>query len=223
MGRWLDISMAVTDGLRTNHSAPGEEVRITFDCKPDDTPQRKTVRRISTRLHIGTHVDAPEHLVEGAKSLNEIAIDRFVGRAWVADFTHKVPGGVIRAADLEAALGSKLEEDDIAILRTGWNSHYADPDFFDNSPYFSLDAAEWFIARRTKMVAADFLFDPLPHKTETGKPDPVKTRLLAGGVLVMTNADNLDQVKSEQVTLYAFPVKIVPSEAAPTRAVIWEE
>lgn len=223
MGRWVDISMAVTDGLRTNHSRPGEEVRITFDVKPDDTPQRKTVRRISTRLHIGTHVDAPEHLVEGAQSLNEIAIDRFVGPALVADFSHKVPGGVIRAADLEAALSTKIKKDDIVILRTGWNSRYAEPDFFDNSPTFSLDAADWFVAHGTKMVAVDFLCDPLPPNTENGKPDPAKTKLLAGGVLVMTNADHLDQITRERVTLYAFPIKVVPAEAAPTRAVVWED
>ena len=50
-----------------------------------------------------------------------------------------------------------------------------------------------------------------------------KQRLLTAGVLVMTNADGLDQVKKEQVTLYAFPLKVVPAESAPTRAVVWEE
>jgi arylformamidase len=223
MGRWIDISMAVTHGLRTNHSRPGEEVALQYDVRPEDLPQRKTVRRISARLHTGTHVDGPEHLVFGAPRLDEIPIDRFVGRAWIGDMYHKVPSGVISANDLEAAFASKVDKDDICILRTGWNSRYAEADFFDNSPRFGPDAPEWCIAKGLKMVAVDFLCDPIAKELQIGGPDAFKTRLLAAGVLVMTNADNLDKVKKEQVTLYAFPIKIVPSEAAPTRAVVWED
>ena len=72
MGRWIDISMAVTDGLRSNHSRPGEEVRLTYDVEPRTDPAgRKTVRRIGSRLHVGAHVDAPEHLVLGARRLDD--------------------------------------------------------------------------------------------------------------------------------------------------------
>ncbi len=223
MGQWIDISMAITDGLRTNHSKPGEEVVISYDVQPEDLPQRKTVRRISTRLHIGTHVDGPEHLVFGAKRLDEIPIDRFVGRAWIADMHHRVPKGVITAADLDGAFSGKVEKDDICILRTGWNSRYAEPNFFDDSPRFGPDAADWCIAQGIKMMAVDFLCDPIAKELQIGGPDAFKTRLLAHGVLVMTNADHLDQITKDQVTLYAFPIKIVPSEAAPTRAVVWED
>jgi kynurenine formamidase len=223
MGRWIDISMAVTDGLRTNHSRPGEEVQIGYDVRPEDSPQRKTVRRISTRLHIGTHVDGPEHLVFGAPRLDSYPVDRFVGRAWVADMYAKVPKGVIRADDLEAPLGRKVETGDILILRTGWNSRYTEPDFFSDSPWLHPDAADWCISRRLKMIAIDFLSDPLAKEFHVGGPDAFKTRALAADVLVMTNADNLDQIRRDHVTLYAFPLKIVPCEAAPTRAVVWEE
>jgi kynurenine formamidase len=223
MGRWIDISMAVTDGLRTNHSRPGEEVRLTYDVRPDDTPQRKTVRRINTRLHIGTHVDGPEHLVFGAPRLDGLPIDRFVGRAWVGDVYDKVPKGIIDRDDLERLFGAKAGKDDIIILRSGWNSHYTEPDFFSHSPWFDPDAADWCIERELKMVAVDFLCDPIAKELQIGGPDAFKTRLLAGGTLVMTNADDLDQIRQEPVTLYAFPLKIVPSEAAPTRAVVWEE
>jgi kynurenine formamidase len=224
MGRWIDISMAVTDGLRSNHSRPGEEVRLTYDVEPRTDPAgRKTVRRISTRLHVGTHVDAPEHLVLGARRLDDFPIDAFVGPAWVADMYHKVPRGMISPADLEEALGAKVRAGDIILLRTGWNSRYAEPNFFSDTPYFHPDAADWCIAKRLKMVAVDFLCDPMLKELQIGGVDAFKTRLLAGGVLVMTNADRLEAIEKDRVTLFAFPLKIVPSEAAPTRAVAYEE
>jgi len=223
MGRWIDISMAVTDQLRTNHSRPGEEVRLTMDVAPDDTPQRKTVRRINTRLHIGTHIDGPEHLVFGAPRLDEIPIERFTGRAWIGDMYHKVPRGIISASDMENVFGDRAGPGDILILRTGWNSHYAEPDFFVDTPIFGPDAPEWCIARKLNMVVVDFLCDPIQPERQVGGLDAFKTRLLAKDILIMTNADHLDRIKSDRVTLYAFPIKIVPSEAAPTRAVVWED
>lgn len=224
MGRWLDISMAVTDGLRSNHSKPGEEVRITYDVSPEVDPgKRKTVRRISTRLHVGTHVDGPEHLVLGARRLDDFPIESFTGRAWVIDMYDKVPAGMITPDDLEAAVGKQVEAGDIILLRTGWNSRYAEPDFFSGSPYFHPDAADWCIDRKVKMVAVDFLCDPIAEELRIGGVDEFKTRALRAGVLVMTNADHLEQIRKDRVTLYAFPIRIVPSEAAPTRAVVYEE
>ena len=222
MGRWIDISMAIPDGLRTNTSKPGEEVKITYDVKPsDDPPKNKTVRRVSARLHVGTHVDGAEHMVRGAKRIDELPIDSFVGDAWIADFTKKVPRGVITAEDLDDALGAKVRPGDMIILRTGWNSHYALPDFFLDSPTFDPAAADWCIAKKLKLVAVDFLCDPIvPGAHDT---DPFKTKTLGAGVLVLTNADNLDQIKKERVKLYAFPVRFVPAESGLTRAVVWED
>lgn len=224
MGRWIDISMPVTEGQRTNHSAPGQEVRISYDVTPADDPgKRKTVRRISTRLHIGTHIDGPEHLVLGGPRLDSYPIERFVGRAFLVDMADKVPKGLITAADLEARADRGIERGDMLIIRTGWNSRYYEPNFFSDSPYCHPDAADWCIAKGLKLVAIDFLCDPIAKELQIGGTDAFKTRLLAADVLVMTNADNLDQVKRRSVTLYAFPVKIVPAEAAPTRAVVWED
>lgn len=222
MGRWIDISMAVPDGLRTNTSKPGEEVRITYDVKPsDDPPKAKTVRRVSARLHVGTHVDGPEHMLRGAKRIDEFPIDAFVGDAWVVDMYHKVPKGVITPEDLDKAIGSRVGAGDMLIVRTGWNSHYSDADFFSDSPVFAPAAADWCIAKRLKMVAVDFLCDPIVPGAHDS--DPFKTKALGAGVLVLTNADNLQEIEKPRVRLYAFPVRFVPSESGLTRAVVWEE
>lgn len=224
MGRWIDISMAVPDGLRTNTSKPGEEVRITYDVQPsDDPPRAKTVRRVNARLHVGTHVDGPEHMVRGAKRLDEFPVDAFTGRAWIADMYDKVPRGVISAKDVERAVRTEVREGDMVILRTGWNAHYADPNFFSDSPVFDPAAADWFIGRKVKMVVVDFLCDPILKGPHDGPDDPFKTKTLGAGVLVLTNADNLDEITKDRVTLYAFPLKLVPSESGLTRAVVWEE
>jgi arylformamidase len=224
MGRWIDISMPITDGLRSNHSRPGEEVQITYDVTPADDPEkRKTVRRLNARLHVGTHIDGPEHLLLGGERLDEFPIESFVGRARVIDMYHKSPAGVITADDLERGARGTVREGDIVILRTGWNSRYSESNFFSDSPYFHPGAADWSISKKLKMVVVDFLCDPVERERQVGGVDAFKTRVLAAGILVMTNADNLAQIRAQEVMLYAFPLRILPSEAAPTRAVVWED
>jgi kynurenine formamidase len=68
------------------------------------------VRAIHTGFTCGCHVDAPEHMVKGGQQIYQIPVDVFVGPAVIADMTKKVPNGAITAADLEADVGSFIQE-----------------------------------------------------------------------------------------------------------------
>src|SRR5215510_2497405 len=46
------------------------------------------VRGAHMRLHAGTHVDAPSHMVQGGKQIHDLALDMFIGGAVVADVRH---------------------------------------------------------------------------------------------------------------------------------------
>ena len=68
-----------------------------FSCEvyPGDTvPQMKPVRRISEGeiynltditmcVHNGTHIDAPFHFINDGKTVDQISLDKFVGKAYV--------------------------------------------------------------------------------------------------------------------------------------------
>jgi arylformamidase len=220
MPRIVDISMTVYDGLRTNSSRPGEEAQFSYDMTPEADPHGKnrTIRRINARLHTGTHIDAPEHMEKGGKRVDQYPLESFMGTAWIVDMRDKVPGGEIAAADLDRAVGQKIKPGENLIVRTDWTSHYTEPDFFENSPYLTHDAALWCIDRKLNMVAVDFLTDKADHSGPG-----FKVPLLGAGILNMTNVDNLGDVTKEKVTLIAFPLKIIPSEAGLTRAIVIEE
>src|SRR6478752_5068701 len=47
------------------------------------------VRGVHMRLHAGTHVDAPSHMVQGGKQIHDLALDLFIGGAVVADVRHR--------------------------------------------------------------------------------------------------------------------------------------
>ena len=53
-------------------------------CSIDDILEKK----IPLYSHTGTHVDAPAHLIKGAKTLDQLSIEHFYGKAYVLDSTN---------------------------------------------------------------------------------------------------------------------------------------
>lgn len=52
------------------------------------------LRKINLGTHTGTHVDAPAHMVEDGKTLDQIPLDTFIGKAMVVSDLGKIRGQV---------------------------------------------------------------------------------------------------------------------------------
>lgn len=66
--------------------------------------------------HVGTHIDAPRHMVAKGKNLDQISVDRFMGQ-----------GVYIRVGkkfDLEEIKKVDIKEDDIVLFHTGMSDVY---------------------------------------------------------------------------------------------------
>ena len=49
------------------------------------------VSQVIFGTHTGTHIDVPIHKLKGGKSIDEVPIDAFVGKAYVMDLTSLKP------------------------------------------------------------------------------------------------------------------------------------
>lgn len=82
---------------------------------------RQIVRGAHMRLHAGTRVDAPSHMVQGGKQIHDLTLDTFIGGAVVADLRHRGGKAGIRADDLEKSVGGHVQRGDRVLLRTDIN------------------------------------------------------------------------------------------------------
>ncbi|MDQ2871015.1 MAG: cyclase family protein [Acidobacteriota bacterium] len=146
--------------------------------------------------HLGTHADAPSHVVSGGASAGALPLERFLGRARVVD----LPGrGEIGADALPArALGSAR-----ILFRTRGLSFL--------SPLAAVRLAE----RGALLVGTDGgSIDP-----EDAEDLPVHRALLERGVLLLENLD-LSAVEPGDYSLIALPLRVMDLDAAPVRAVL---
>ena len=70
--------------------------------------------------HLGTHCECPYHHFEDGKSVGELPLTTFMGRAIYVNIDFLEPNSHISAADLDRACGDRIKEGDIVILDSNW-------------------------------------------------------------------------------------------------------
>jgi arylformamidase len=117
-------------------------------------------QRITTQLHIGTHIDAPLHWREEGMDVASIPLERLFGPAVVVDLSDSHGDfDVIRPADIESR--AAVSPGDILILHTGYHRYYsggAEPDlvrYFFKRPGGERELAEWCVDRRIRWLGVD--------------------------------------------------------------------
>lgn len=159
---------------------------------------------VSVNTHVGTHVDAPLHMIADGKTLDLIPVDQFVGRGVLIT--------VNKAFDIEFLKQADIRAGDIVLFRTDMSEHYNDPVYFEQYPAMSVKMAQYLVGQKVKMVGVD-----------TGSIDnadgfPVHKALLAGDVLIIENLTNLDKLIDKEFKVYALPIKLT-LDGAPARVI----
>jgi arylformamidase len=175
------------------------------------------VRGVHMRLHAGSHVDAPSHMLEGAPDMHEMPLERFIGPAIVADIRQRKAGEEITADDFENAIGAKFQKNDRVLLRTDQNGVYdGSSEWMARAPYMGFGAVDWCIERGVSILGYDFYHGGMPPNSE----QPYYGRRLSEhGIMTMPYLTNLGAVGTERFTLVSLPLKMIGVEASPIRAV----
>src|ERR1035438_4266942 len=84
MTEYIDISILVTSDMLVYPGDPSPALPVTKTGSSDD---QWNTGRYEGGLHVGTHIDAPCHRVQGGKKMHEIDLSSFVGLCLVVDCT----------------------------------------------------------------------------------------------------------------------------------------
>ena len=101
---------------------------------------------ISVGTHVGTHIDAPKHMLEGGASLEQTPIEQFVGRGCFVD----VAGG-----NFDAVKNADIQAGDIVLLHTGMSNKYHEAVYFEDYPTMTDEIANYFVGKKIKTVGVD--------------------------------------------------------------------
>ncbi|MDL5363862.1 cyclase family protein [Halalkalicoccus sp. NIPERK01] len=214
MTHWIDLSQDLYDGMphASVHPKPSFE---TLTCVADDGIN---VTQYTAVTHVGTHIDAPRHLVEGGRTIDDFEVGFFAGSGVVVDVSRDEPTK-ISLEEFQSAPGD-VKPDDIVLIYTGWCHKYGN-DNYDPHPWLSTKLAKWLVERDVRLVGIDTITPDLPglFREEEWNKYPVHRTLLGNGVLIAEHLGGLDAVAGERLAIRAFPLKIRGGDGAQTRIV----
>lgn len=198
--RVIDLTHPISDSTPVYfpwHPKTELEQTATFDAN------RCEVRRLSIGTHSGTHIDAPSHVYAGKATLDQYDPGLWFVETQVLDFSPREPKKEITLADVQG----KLKRKGLGVLvKTGWDVHFGEPDYYATYPPISREAAEYFVEMNVPILAADTPFTLNVHYVVLGK-----------GIPLVTNVNNTGALKEGIVKLIAAPLLIRGSDGAPAR------
>ncbi|MEU5535430.1 cyclase family protein [Streptomyces sp. NPDC020362] len=219
MTGWLDLSVPVVAGMPVYPGDPEVTVSPALRAPADGV----NVLALHLGSQSGTHVDAPYHIDDAWPRLDELPLDRFAGRAVVAD----VRGLPARAPITPALLASALDAlaaapGALLLLATGWSAHWG-TDAYLAHPWLTPEAAEAVVGAGARTVAVDALsVDPTPGPGDphAGSGLPAHRVLCGAGGVIAENLTGLERlVGADEIEVFLFPLRIPGADGAPVRAV----
>jgi len=169
--------------------------------------------RITFFSHTGTHVDAPAHIIEGARTLDRFAVDHFIGAAGLIDLTG-LKKSVIDLDDIKPHR-DLIEHSEFILIQSGWSRHWGIEAYFHDYPVCSVEAALWLSGFSLKGIGLDMI-----SADETGSSDfPVHRIFLKQEILLIENLTNLSALQGSEFIFACFPLKSAQADGSPVRAV----
>jgi kynurenine formamidase len=169
--------------------------------------------------HIGTHIEAPYHLLKDRDDLAALPLELLTGEAVVLDLRHSPRSAALDRGQVETAAkkAGGIRAGDIVFCNLGGAPFYG-TDQYRLTPYFAPESLAWLLDQGMKMMGVDATGVEVP-----GSEEHVNHRaLFEKGVPLIENLANLDSLSQSRVEVFALPIAVRGLEAFPLRVIAIE-
>lgn len=191
---------------------PGDPDVAVEPLSQIDDGDAANVSRLTLSSHSGTHVDAPRHFFANGMTLDEVALDRWLGPCFVLAVSDDAQR--IGPEHLDGRVPARTER---LLLKTAnsklWRAGKAS--FATEYVALSAEGAHWLIERGIKLVGIDYLsiepFADAEHETH---------RALLGNDVLIIEALNLTGIEPGEYGLMCLPLPLAGGDGAPARVLL---
>jgi arylformamidase len=207
-----DVTVAISEEVPIYKGDPGVGVAAFKSIARGDSAN---VSQIAFGVHTGTHVDAPNHFIEGARRVHELDPEKMIGPCRVIEIDDDViaiePEHIENIYDVERIL-----------FKTRNSQFWSEPErgFRPDFTYITEATAKFLGDNGIVLVGIDYL-----SIEKSGSPDhPVHMRLLKKEIVILEGLD-LREVSPGDYELICMPLKYIGGggDGAPARVFLKEK
>jgi len=198
----LDVSVVVTPGMPIWEGDPGLTLERVMSIADGALAN---VSELCCGVHTGTHVDAPNHFIEGAPGVESLDLSALIGPASVIEIPRASP-----AIDVSALVGVQLAGIERVLFRTRNSELWQRPGFQRDHIVIAPEAARLLVSSGVRLVGIDYL--------SVGSPETHRI-LLGAGVVCLEGLD-LQGVEPGRYDLFCGPLRLDGADGAPARVLL---
>jgi len=191
---------------------PGDTpISIERTCEIGKAESHATMSKFILSSHAGTHVDAPKHFVADGESLENLALDKLIGRVLVIELDEdEISKEVLEKLNIK-------EDTKRIIFKTKNSKRFSgEEEFFTDYVSVTISGAKWLVKRGIKLVGSDYL-------SVASYEDIAEVhRILLASNMVLLETLFLKNIKPGYYDLVCLPLKIEGADGSPARAVLIE-
>ncbi|MEP7212974.1 MAG: cyclase family protein [Acidobacteriota bacterium] len=207
-----DVTVPISEGVPIYSGDPAVRIESPSTIAAGDGAN---VSHLCFGAHTGTHVDAPNHFIEGTRRLHELELDKLVGPCRVVEIDNSVTA--ISPAHLPPMNG--VERILFKTRNSGfWNDTSAG--FREDFTYITPDAARVLADSRVKLVGIDYLSVEAFGSTDFA----THITLLEKEIIILEGLD-LREVAAGEYEIVCLPLMYIggTGDGAPARTILRDE
>jgi arylformamidase len=206
-----DVSFPISAQTPVYEGDPGVEVETAHSIEKGDAAN---VTSFCCGAHTATHVDAPNHFIDGTRKVHELELEKLIGKCRVVRVDDAV-------ASIEPEHLGALEGVERILFKTRNSAFWNTPEtgFRKDFAALSPDAARALADAGIKLVGIDYL-----SVEKFGSEDFATHKTLLAKEIVIVEGLDLREIEAGDYELICLPLKIISEtgDGAPARAVLRE-
>ncbi len=208
-----DVSVPISEKTPVYEGDPNVEITVAHSIKNGDAAN---VSRLCCGVHTGTHVDAPNHFIEGGRRIDQLDLEKLIGKCRVIELDNDVLE--INASHIENANLKYVER---VLFKTRNSDFWNDFEQGFRKDFTSIapDAATMLVDLNIKLVGIDYL-----SVEKFGSEDYETHKTLLGKEVVIVEGLDLREVSAGDYEIICLPLKLQggTGDGAPARTILRE-
>jgi arylformamidase len=208
----IDLTLTISESIPSFPGSPKPQFIHWSDIEHDGY----NLELLFLSSHTGTHLDAPHHFVKNGLKIDQIPLDRLIGKAILIKLK-KMKNCSIRKSDivLFEKKNGKIPDRSSIFFYTEWQKNLKADYYFTKNPGLDISAAKYLALKKINLVG----IDSPSIDMGTDESFVVHRILSSNNVLIVENLTNLNKITSKEFIFTILPLKLKGATGSPVRAI----
>ncbi len=208
----IDLTLTISESIPSFPGSPKPQFISWSNLKEDGY----NLELLFLSSHTGTHLDAPYHFVKNGLKINQIPLDRLIGKAILIKIK-KTKNNAITKSDimLFERKNGKIPNKSSIFFFTGWQKNLQKKNYFTENPGLDISAARYIASKKINLVGID------SPSIDLGNDESFNVHHIfsKNNILIVENLTNLKKISSKEFNFTILPLKLKDATGSPVRAI----